>query len=440
MVKVPGKPLLACFSTSNQAIDMLQREFRKLKARKTNQMISNAIQTYFEKNQMKSLIAEGIDSQPNEETDILVHDLTEILNFKEDPASWKRVELFHEAIEDFEVDTTPTIVYDAIAKSVIVKSDAWVRDYPAYFTIRALCLINPTAAFKQTGKDQNTPFENAAEKGATELIHVMLEELLEAKSMKTYRNLTERKDFAQTEYLSGLRGQGSKTAFLLAAQNSRLGVVKLLLQEYPGLADMKSLTAVIQNTANEDERVRNAALETFEQIVNFTGERLLGQVWKEAVQASSLKVIRYLLKETKPGKTGDFVTPENAELLMKYGSKEMWNEFSPDDRKKLIEHPSDAMGLLHTAVESRNAELVDEIIREFPAQIERQIKIGPKPRYPIHCLRGMPDEITYKRIRNTLLHAMIRSSSEDMGIRQIRKILKDSNGNVPNLAKACVRS
>lgn len=398
-------------------------------------MISNAIQTYIEHNQMKSLIKRGIQSQPNKETNILVRDLTEILNFKEEPVSWKRAQLFHEVIEDVEVDTTPTIAYDAIAKSVILQSDTWVQDYPAYFTVRVLCNINPTAAFKQTGIDKKIPFEDAAQKGATELIHVMLEELLEAESMKRISDLPKRKESAQTEYLSGSQEQDGTSAFLLAAQNSRLGVVKLLLQEYPGLADMKSLTAVIQNTVDEDERVRNAAMETFQQIVNFTGEKLLGQVWKEAVQASSLKVIRYLLKETKLGKAGNFVTPENAELLMKYGSKEMWNEFSPDDRKWFIERPSDKMSLLHTAVESRNAELVDEIIREFPDQIERQIKMVPKPCYPIHCLKGTPDEATYKRIRNTLLHAMIRSSSEDMGIRQIRKILKDSHGNVPILQR-----
>lgn len=455
MVKGQGKSLLECFTGDYRGPDglqKLQKRFKTTDPRKSNQMVSTAIQNYSGKNGLDPMKRDGISSARNDQMNTLVDELRKILSFEEGPRGTVKAGMLREAVKDWSEDTNPDI-----KDGLIVKCEKWEEDYQAYFAVRALCLVDPKTAFVHTGRE-SSPFEEAAERGATELVHVMLEELL-ASLEKAPMESEEPKVTVYKKYLSRPSGKGGMSAFHLAAQNVRLGVIKRLLQDFPRLADKESLSAVIRKTApSQTKDDRETAFNAFKHIVELMEDKMWPIIWNEAIEVSSIELIRYLLRDTEPGKRGEFVTDQYAMLLMKSGSKDMWNEFSFADRKKLVGDCNDQKGLLHAAVESHNAELVDEIIKEFPGQIETRVKKGPrddtelhkhsngflrqdenrtqksaedntKVLYPIQFLTG-PEQPTYKRIRDTLLHAMIRSSSENLGIRQIRAILKHSKGDI----------
>lgn len=411
-----GNSLLDSFGKKGQEPKTLYKEFSNINENARGRKVFRRIVTAIQNSQKHG--------NPN-----IVSELRVILDFNEKEVDLKRVDLFFEAVQDWPPERTPNHGNETGARDETWKSD------PAFITVQALCLVSPGMAFMERDKTESTPFESAAEAGAAELVEVMLAELLNH-LMKEHPDLNEAKKIAQDKYLSGERNKDGKSAFLLAAEELKLEVLKLLLQEYPQLAGMDSVRATIQKTAR-GQKSQDAALEAFKLIMQHLDmtqdEKIREKIWQEAVKTSSLKVVHYLLKETSAEERARFVTYDNAKFVIQKGIRDMWKEFDPHDRQKLVE-ASKHKDLLHTAVEYHNADIVEEIIREFPEQIE--VDIGPKdkPLYPMQRLRKADQPghsiATYDRIRNALLHAMIRSTSQDLGIREIRSILRDSKGNV----------
>lgn len=430
MEAAPKNKLLGSF---NQTQEALYREFQDYgkpmaqRRKKTFERILNAV-SRFSRKQPKEQQSTGdlrVQNPPE-----VVRLLSEILDFKEKQVGFRGISLFYEAIESWPSDT-PNI-----------RDESQIKDseFPKYAVVYALCLIDGSVAFENIDKSKGSPFEVAAKKGATELVHLMLRELRNSLNEQDYQTEDEKRSYALTKISSPPQSQDSKSAFLLAVEKPMIGVLDLLLDDYPELASWEALKAIIWRTSlNEATEVQDAALRAFERVLGCMDkakdDELRSKVWQEAVEASSGKVVSYLLDETKSHMNKPFIADSDVIFLMKYGGKHLWGKFSQEERESLIGKTNKKGSLLHAAVEAYNADIVSEIIREFPEQIESQFEEGSgeskKSLYPIQYLQQPSQSDSskaYKQIRDTLLHAMIRSSSENLGIRQIRTILKDANG------------
>ncbi|KAF4545351.1 uncharacterized protein LTHEOB_5184 [Lasiodiplodia theobromae] len=422
--RAPRNALLDLFGEKNQNLSALHKnEFGTLKPSKQGQKvyskIDNAIQKYQKKaskavpQHSNRALPKGIsgDRYPS-----VVLDLWEILAFREDGMDLRRVDIFFAAIDDYEHT-----------------GDEEVKSQSAYITVQALCLVDPTMAFTGMNKEKTTPFENAAESGFPAIVNVMVAELLTSME-KDYPDEAERKEKARRVYISGHRSGSSKTAFHLAAEVLSYGVLELLLQDFPQLADMGSIMATMKGAGpNGKQKNQDAALNAFELILRHmnTTKDQAKDIWQEAVKTSSLKVVHHLLQETGSAGKERFATYENAKFVMQQGNKDMWEKFDQEDREKFLRKmPQGQQDLLHTAVESCKADIVEQIIKDFPDQVEIDIGSTDTPRYPIYVLgevkKAGRSGDAYKKIRNVLLHAMIRSNTEEMGIREIRRMLRDS--------------
>ncbi|PTB62989.1 hypothetical protein BBK36DRAFT_1144522 [Trichoderma citrinoviride] len=344
--------------------------------------------------------------------------------------------------------------------------DDWDRPSAIVIT-EILCRNYPEKAFEPIdgSSDKIIPLHFAAREGAVGLVKTMVEDLL---SHLRRRNPTlevqDIKGKARQEFLSRKDGSG-KTAFVWSLERSRFDVLEFFLQEYPELADIDSIRLIIQKTAihsqsgeatiDDGQGIQKSPLEGFklmiEKFITTQENEIWNSIWAEAIESSSLKIIDFLLKESGPEVAEKFVTQNSAELVMKKGSRAIWQHFDYESRQKFVGKPEEKKGLLHLAVEWRNAELVDELIREFPDQVEVEVEAkaevnstsmekkplkGQKPKNLLYPMQLLAKETTQEakrnkvavairqRIRDSLLHAMIRSTNEDLGIREIRRILK----------------
>ncbi|KAI1102144.1 hypothetical protein F4804DRAFT_313992 [Jackrogersella minutella] len=344
---------------------------------------------------------------------ILLNALKELLEFKDDGMKITKAALFLEAIEDWTED----------------------KSHDVYTVVHALCLLNPkmafTAAIKEKLEDDliqrkvdNTKyaFQQAAKYGATELVAVMLQELLKS-------NVVKDKDAALDEYVDLRNKSDQKTAFMLTAENLQLEVLELLLMEYPRLANRHGTKATIGTIIrkmgpNQSESIKTEALKALELILPRMDmdddNEIWGHIWQEAVKTPSTAAITYLLGESNGKlKASRFVTYPNAKFVIENGNLEMWRKFNSEQRRDLM--VSEDLDLLHTAVANDKADIIEDILQEFPEQIE--VQAGGK--YALEELKHSAH--SYQRIRDTLLHAMIRSTSENLGIREVRAIIGKSN-------------
>ncbi|KAL7803582.1 hypothetical protein V8C44DRAFT_343878 [Trichoderma aethiopicum] len=427
--------LLDCFGIKNRKLASLQEELQKQDASKSYYDISNAIGNYLIRTpSIGANIPEPLKDQ-----------LTEILKFEKKGGALNTIELFKYAVKLHKSDNT--------------------RDYQSARIIpEVLCRTYPEMAFSviDNKREKVTPLHLAAGEGAVGLVETMVEELLNyLRQQNPTLDHQAIKDKARREYLSKKDGNG-KTAFLCAVEDLQFDVLKFFLQEYPALADMDSIKLVVQKTANDSklggastdngQDIRSSPLQAFQlliqQIKTTQESEIWSSIWEEAVGSSSLEIIHYLLKDSGQEVVERLVTQHNAEVVMKKGSKQIWQSFDYKSRQELVGKPEEKKGLLHLAVEWRNADLVDEIIGEFPEQVEVQVQVdeievdstlGKKrpenPQKPVELLypmqflakeakRNMDDMQTRKKIRDSLLHAMIRSTNEDFGIREIRRVLR----------------
>ncbi|KAL2170010.1 hypothetical protein VTG60DRAFT_5411 [Thermothelomyces hinnuleus] len=175
-----------------------------------------------------------------------------------------------------------------------------------------------------------------------------------------------------------------KKAFLLAAENRRLDVLRHFLEheQYKDkvLADVESLKVTLRETEAEMSATAHASkapngsipeeedpgLKTFEYIlgkVQLTEDNYT-EIWTEAVTKSSEKVIRHLLAKMRT----KFSTVERAKIIVEKGTANMWNlygESMGDELEKIVAEGH----LLHTAVESHKADIVEAILRQFQKRV-----------------------------------------------------------------------
>ncbi|KAI0520750.1 hypothetical protein F5B22DRAFT_598226 [Xylaria bambusicola] len=352
----------------------------------------------------------------------LIADLQEVLGSK---GKWKdrthNAELLLEAIGEWELGSQGT------------------DQTPTYIVAKALCRLEPMMPFthpiKVKSEDERTNrktddttycFPEAVARGDQQLVNVMLDVLPEHS-----KGSEQRKAFLDS-YIDNKYGSVQKTAFRLAAEKLRLGVLEMLLGRYSELADrdniMECLEAVIQRTAMKgDEEEEDTALGVFKLIVRHMDKSedrdVWGKIWKSAVKVSSTKVIEYLLSGEKEAPSAKiFITYDNAKFVIENNDIGMWEKFDRTDRCWLLSEKS--KDLLHTAVRSRKAEIVQSILKDVPEQIE--VQAGEKQ--DIFAIQELkPSTPSYEDIRHTLVCAMIRSTSDKFGIRELRTILKKSN-------------
>ncbi|KAI9773356.1 MAG: hypothetical protein M1840_007571 [Geoglossum simile] len=407
--------LLGAFGEKDETLESLHEEFRDelIHARKVYDKIEGAIRKYLKE----------LDSSTEPGYDRAATELKVVLNYDEKEIGIKKVGLFFEAIKD----RLATARAQEKMRTGILSE--W-ESRPSYVTVKALCLLNPMMAFTEAYEDADfffegdTPFEGAAKTGATELVKVMIDQLLNDLKRKDPNPKT-----TSRKYLAKKRKSDSKTAFLMAAESLQLSVLQLLLRDYPDLADMDSVRATIQKTAPDPGRKnQNTALEAFKLIRRNMDVSKVddAEIWKQAVNTPSLMVVGHLLKEAGP----KIVTYENVKLIIEKGNIDMWNELDEKSQCELMSKGK--CDLLHTAVKYRRVEIVENILKKFPKQIE--VNIGIKGHeYAVQQLgkaekadRISDPDSAYTRIRNALLYAMIRSTSPDLGIREIRSILRKS--------------
>jgi hypothetical protein len=345
---------------------------------------------------------------------------------------------------------------------------------PALIIVKAVCKINPLFAFEEIDDDDDrrdgsnflTPFERAAKAGVTEIVVAMSEALKNRKSAAENgpkAQETMRKDRSQLKDNKDLPLKAKdilskrqeirtdpKKAFLLAAENLRLGVLRHFLQheQYKDkeLADVKSLRATLSKAAVQGSMAPNGnmsegedpGLQAFKLIWDKVQptEDDYTEIWTEAVTKSSEEVIRHLLA-TMPAK---FATDERAKIIVEKGTANMWNLYRESVGGPLKDMVARGH-LLHTAVQFRKADIVEAILDKFPKLIEVPRRTPgddgtEKGEWAIEMLRTFKQDekaisqrtSPYMRIRNSLLHAMIRSSSKDLGIKEIRSILRRAGG------------
>lgn len=279
-----------------------------------------------------------------------------------------------------------------------------------YSIIHALCRIRPKLAFG-LDDDNQSAFQSAAEEGLTTVLRVMIQELLRILSRGD-------PEMPRKNVLDFLRRRHkTKTAFQMATEKFRLGVLKFLLGSYPELADIDSISSTIK-AAGEATQTNANVFQVFKMIMEKIDVVKYGNIiWEDAVMIRAADMVNYLLNEIG---NSAFATYLNAMVVIKKGTAQMWEMFMLESRKEFM--GKDQCSLLHQAVSERKLDIVNSIVKDFPDQVEVNTKeFG----YPLQVLQGQEDS-TYVDIRNTLLHAMIRS--EKLGIQQIRSILNTSQG------------
>jgi hypothetical protein len=374
----------------------------------------------------------------------LLQELAQILDFDEKQWVVTRAGILHKAVEDWVEDLGSDTKRrkrkhedDAVEKAQKWADDKW-KDGDGKVVVHALCLVEPTLAFEGDEDSTNTPFGAAAENGATEIVKVMLEELV----IHLQRNPEKFPDF-QKALLEKInmkpKGSAGSSAFLAAAKNLRLGVLQLLLTKCPSLASMESLSATITQAGQGDidKGKKDPALDAFKLILeHMTGLGDMMDIWKQAVRARSPKLVKYLIERESA-----HITYDQFALIVEEGTAQMWKLFGRVTQESFLKQ--DPGNLLHRAVQRRNEGLVESILKDFPREIEKKMVDLPKnktgaqtqvSKYPMEYLGEVPldmdtaSQATYTRIRDLLLDAMIRSDSSTFGIGGIRLILNRSKG------------
>ena len=291
-------------------------------------------------------------------------------------------------------------------------------------------------AFEATDADTdalfmgNTPFEAAAKTGATEIVKVIITTL--------YENHVESRSLeaAAQDYMHRPRVGDLRSAFLLAAKSLQIGVLRLLLEDdkygCPGLADMESLVATIQKTAEdtnlEPVEVMKGTTDTQESAEDGDSETLNATKGTETVM--ELTEDDGTEDTTNPEQQSRDTTQENAEneaddsedpgltafrlifgkidpdqvdkmriwvraveapslIVIKYllevigqellnynyariiiekGNIQMWNQYTKEARAQVLREGR--QDLLHIAVEYRKVVIVEAILQDFPEQIQ----------------------------------------------------------------------
>ncbi|KUI69791.1 Subtilisin DY [Cytospora mali] len=355
-----------------------------------------------------------------EKRDPIVDDFTRILKFKETRKSkLKKASLFAEAIENFKMFTN--VLNEA--KDNEGKQDDEVREQAwkfraAYTTVQALCLNQPKMAFENedTRSITKSGFQCAAEAGAEQLLQIMIEELLKSLQRETVQDI----NVDMLNYMS--KPFGGKTALHMAVDKGRLGVIEALLCGYPRLANYDCVSSAIANTVHEKKiEARERALKAFKLLTTAMGSRLDSErVWAEAVEISSPTVVKHLLEGANSAK---FAIYRNARIIVEKGDVTTWKMFSNASRDEFMSTPG--CDLLHMAVKSGKAEIIDAILEEYPDKIEVKIQDNGLSKYPIQYLANNSSN---GPIRSRLVDAMIKRPN--LGIQEIRRILKTVEGEV----------
>ncbi|KAK5991372.1 Subtilisin DY-like protein [Cladobotryum mycophilum] len=322
-----------------------------------------------------------------------------------------------------------------------------LRLQPAYIIATALCRLDPPMAFVLDER-RYSPFEIAAASGLTGLVRVMIDELAK------YYQTSDSTGQLLLQHVSR-KSKSKLSAFQLAAKKCRLDVLKLLLDEFPSLADKDSLSATMKRTVpnstnddddsgldmdddsdDKDEATEDDALEAFKLILDKVKPVDDFEIWQEAVKTPSLKVVKYLIdKAASKDALSTSISYENVKCIIESGTIEMWEALDGSILHDLMSKNSG--GLLHIAVQHLKVNIVEHIVTNYPNQIQfgtqTSEKSGNEIEYPIQCLRrpitltDLAPDSEYMKIRDLLLHAMIRSDSAIMGIKDIRRILSKSN-------------
>lgn len=271
--------------------------------------------------------------------------------------------------------------------------------------IKALCHLDPKRAFKpytlegSKKSPEISAFQYAAESGAQGIIDIMLNEL----QLSVQNEEVETSTITSTGYPSQ---EFQRETVLPTIEKNTTEVVEVLLKTFAKLSEVALMKA----------------MSIFKLMIERNPDLLSERIWETAVTTLSPQVVSYLL-EMKDSK---FCTKSHALFVVQNGTAMMWNKFPAEARRKFLSETES--GLLHEAVKCGKVDIVGEILKQDPTQIEATLT----EKYPLECLQGLKDsniedrETRYKEIRNLLVHAMIRSQS--LGIQAIRDILRSSKG------------
>ncbi|KAK4099055.1 hypothetical protein N658DRAFT_509100 [Parathielavia hyrcaniae] len=445
-------------NTPKQLLQEIERKASLTNANKLYCKVESSVKDYY-------------DEFPGADQTVAVEDLAKILGYRDDDVSVPHTVLgllLIELIKDSDVANQVTL--------------------PLHFlTItKALCKINRHLAFEASGGSDGapclTPFELAAKAGMTGVVEVMTEALsspegvCNSDSDLAAQDGMQKKRLLQPEdKLSSMNGKDlsakarifpqkpretrkdPKQAFLLAAESLQLGVLRHFLEheayKNTPLADVESLKATLCETTGqvpqapdgnlpteEDPRLQAFKLMLDKIRVQLT-EADYAKIWAEAVTRSSENVMQHLLKAMP----AMFATHEGAKIIVEKGTASMWRLYGRSvlsvelPLKDIVEKGH----LLHTAVEVRKADIVESMVKQFRKLVEKP-KVtkynddGSQTfEHAIELLRiktdvdvdekgNLRESSPYMRIRNSLLHAMIRSPSSKLGIKEIRSILKEA--------------
>ncbi|EHK42138.1 hypothetical protein TRIATDRAFT_322237 [Trichoderma atroviride IMI 206040] len=285
------------------------------------------------------------------------------------------------------------------------------------------------------GEETLPPFHHAAAEGDHDTIQFMI---------LTHE---QQSDGSTDEILRGLAMQyKNETAFELATKHMRYNVVQLLYTSYPTLVDSIRLkkTSCIENfikaTSDLEKQADKTegkttklqkALEIFDIIIcNTDPSDWLPDVWKKAVEEKAMSILIHLMKEKV---NSSFITNDRASFIIKEGTYDMWQLLSNETLKDLF--TKENCRLLHDAVSSGKCEIVEDILQRFPQQIEACIANNEgKLIYALELLAGhkllLEDMESYDRLRNLLVHAMIRS---DLAIQTIKEIGNNSKVEIQSM-------
>ncbi|KAL6867029.1 hypothetical protein J3F83DRAFT_761514 [Trichoderma novae-zelandiae] len=264
--------------------------------------------------------------------------------------------------------------------------------------IRALCSNNPRMAFEQcpgddsheyeTGKSNKAPaFESAAESGYKELTEIMLDALLRSFQSEGAA------DPDTTSPGHPAQERQRETTPPTKEENTR-EVMELLLKCFAKLKE-------------DDDNLKQKAMTLLDE-----------KTWTTAVTTPSPDVVDYLLKM----EDSKFWTSSHALFIVENGTALMWKMFPERSRRQFLS--TEECGFLHKAVELGKLDMVEEILKQMPAQIEATWKQQDPLQY-LQKLKGSnlkDKDACYNRIRDLLVHAMIRS--QNLGIQLIRDILR----------------
>ena len=223
---------------------------------------------------------------------------------------------------------------------------------------------------------------------------------------------------------------GKRPAFMIAASQGAVFIVKFALEKLKKLLDVRSATSMGDLTKNLFNMLKvpdlaaNTALglaveeghADIVQILLDVDERLAEPEYlrddhiKEAVGKCQIKIMNMVL-EARPSiaeKLPEWITQSGGQI-----HKEMWTAMAPRFKESLP-----GSDILHLAVKEGKIYIIDWLLREFPQMVTR------KDRWGQFALSYNKDQAFKESIRSSIVPVMVRLCNPI----QTKEILRHANG------------